>query len=106
MIALQFRERIGLCKKKKTFTHGTRQEVALKIYFRMYAYIVYQICGIRKIVPISDIKNYNPRNTRDFIPSVTVKALWRGIGDHIAVEDALRYNARVLRLGGMYTAFI
>ena len=83
----------------RSFTHGTRQEVALKIYFRMYAYIVYQIDGIRKIVPISDIKDYNPRDTRDFNPSVTVRALWRGIRDNIAVEDALRYNARVLRLG-------
>ena len=68
----------------------------------MYAYIIYQRDNIRKIVHISDIKEYKPRDTKDFDPSVTVRAFWRGLRDEIAVEDAHRYNARVLRLGGMY----
>ena len=51
-------------------------------------------------MPISDIKDYNPRDTKDFDPSVTVRAFWRDIRVEIAVEDAHRYNARVLRLGG------
>ena len=67
----------------------------------MYTYIIYQRDNIGKIVPISDIKDYNPRDTKDFDPSVTVRAFWRDIRVEIAVEDAHRYNARVLRLGGM-----
>ena len=68
----------------------------------MYAYIIYQKDGVRKIVHTSDIKDYNPRSASDFNPNEIVRAYWRGTKDEIPVLDARRYNAQVLLLGGEF----
>ena len=53
-------------------------------------------------MPVKDImiSTRGPRSSEDYDPTVTVRALWRGIHDEIQEENAHRHNAQVLKLGG------
>ena len=53
-------------------------------------------------MPVKDmmISTRGPRSSEDYDPTVTVRALWRGIHDEIQEENARRHNAQVLKLGG------
>ena len=68
----------------------------------MYAHVLYQKDGIKKKVPAIDIKDFHPSRKTDYNPSTVVRVFWRGVNDEIPYEDARRYNAQILKLGGMF----
>lgn len=62
-------------------------------YLVMYAYIYYVDDGVKRIVPISDIKGFFPKNIDDFGNSIHVKALWKGARNEIPPASAERFRA-------------
>ena len=66
----------------------------------MFPYIYFITDDEKRMVPISDIKDFFPKNVGDYNLSVPVKALWRGVHNEITTGSAERYKALVLKLGG------
>ena len=67
----------------------------------MYAYVVYLRDGIKKVIPVRDIRGFYPITKFDF-DDTHYKALWRGKYDEIPAETAHRHTVQVLRLEGEF----
>ena len=55
--------------------------------------------GVEKIVPVSTIPGFFPKNKKDFKKQQRVEVWWLGQGD----KDDFLYNANILLLGSKYS---
>ena len=62
-----------------------------------YAYILFGN-GLEKVVLVTTIAGFFPKNSKDFSKQQRVKVWWIGKGD----KDDYLYNANVLLLGSKY----